>query len=472
MPIPWLELLKGIYSKPTMNSYAGYKTSQDGGVVDANGLDVTDDKQLAAYDKAVKSGTQNQLYQSPGFIDSVVNPQLAGSVNSANMQYQSAPYVAQQQHETALGLGASDYSKIRSLLPSQLNNPTVNDQQGYLMTGGDYNPTATGQVATSLQNNLNGVPSLNSAQNILAAKGNLQSTLGSLNRQPVTEATLDQEAVNRLAKETQVDPKLIQMASIRASGELGRAAGEQETLDWMQRNNLYRQESVIPPAQEFEAGQNKFNLGQQSLLNYGTAAQNVGDVYRQTHQPGLTTPFPMQVTPNLNNPSAGTITPTTTVDPTYPGMLAGIHALQQQQATVNPQASALANALGLPQKNPSINVIPSQLGSQAPGIDVSRDLRTEMGPEPVAQPQSTNTQLIPGISSPDAKFGRFGNQPTRGEQIKQRSVIKSAQDRENKIADLKSQLAHANTGRGTFMTKQDYTDRWNELNELLGLNQQ
>lgn len=336
-----MEALKMIYGgqTPETNKAVGVEADltgvngEPGTLYNHKGEEVTDPSVTSAYEKARTGGYLDKPFKPISGISSFFNPQAANYVAEKNADYTLAPVLAGRQNSIARDIDASNFRTVRNVQGIPLTDSRISDTQGGILTGG--HPTAQNMLSvnTDAERQSAGLPrmiaTLEGSQNLAnqaSAKENLAATNerisqqpttfstqrnfnrlanvkseGELGRLPTSEATLDQEAVNQLAKVTQIDPAQIALTKQELEGELGRSVSKQELLNVLLKNQgtsanidkslLQTKESLVPYAQTVmknqavgEAWDSRFRQAPGAPI--GTLINQDGTVIPGTRIPG------------------------------------------------------------------------------------------------------------------------------------------------------------------------------------------
>lgn len=144
----------------------------------------------------------------------------------------------------------------------------------------------------------------------------------------------------------------------------------------------------------------------------------------------------------------------------------------QSQSTSRPSAVGGAEqkaqfANSLASQNPNLSreeIIAATNQRFAPAQPVAQATPAATQPTAVAPAQSKVS--IEGIRAPEDAFAK-STTPSRAESMAQQQKLSGEKRKQERIDLLKKRLKNANTGRGTFMTKEDYSQTYDELSKLL-----
>ena len=247
------------------------QTDELGNNLDEHGNVISDDE------AASKTWTPAR---TPSFWENVLDPNVASQEGQINNQRQLMANRALDENNATLGVGRSNYglltpeeqtamvSPSRYALAYGANGATPSSVLGQGTALGDIKagiipPTVATDIQTAKNN-------LYAAKNVVPLQNQLHNTLlgGSINRAPITEAGLDQDAVNNLAQSLKVTPQQIALTAAKLKAEYGREP-DVETLT------------------------NTILSNQQTEANQATKLLPVTGAIRQTQAEGMANRLPM-----------------------------------------------------------------------------------------------------------------------------------------------------------------------------------
>lgn len=192
-------------------------------------------------------------YIKPTKWQELFKPEASQAINNLNTQFSARPAMMKLEHDTKNTLGGQDFDTVRPYQSPSLR--AVPSEAGYLLTGGDLRPTATGPEARALSNNMAGVSSIQSNTDINLANKNFADSKNMLEVQPFQAATARQNAINDLATALHVTPKEIQLQANELDYKLGRQAESHELADYILHNNINEQKNIVPLSQKLNVTQ-------------------------------------------------------------------------------------------------------------------------------------------------------------------------------------------------------------------------
>lgn len=232
----WLSALGS--NEPTPNPAMGAEFDPMDAVNEYGGIDpeggyTTKSGATPTATEIIKNGTGPVKQAS--FWQKLLNPQLASDISRINTDYKMLPVEEGQKFDIARGQAKQmidagyRYATGKSMSPEELDDAV--GSFGLRTTQSGLPASEVAVSRKSIAQIKGGQPETEAETSIATAKGMLESAKRSLNRQPVTEATLDAQAANDLAKHTGLDPLVIRHAISQTRAALNREPTTEEVLD-------------------------------------------------------------------------------------------------------------------------------------------------------------------------------------------------------------------------------------------------
>lgn len=244
-----------------------------------------------------KNADTTSRFTVPSKWQTFVHPEAAAAINSLNSQYASRPIIANQINDVNNQVGAKNFDIVKNAggVPNALSK--VPSDAGYLLTGGDYQPTHTGVEGRALLNNAANIQAPQSAADVTQANVNLSQATGELSREPVTEAGLAQQDVNNLSRLLHVDAPTINLNAQQIKAQTGLEPTVEQVREYT--INQQKQEAQLGLKTATERNTLYDSYGAPTMHN-----QAVKDLADSSNYP-IQSPYENRINPS------GTITPRT-----------------------------------------------------------------------------------------------------------------------------------------------------------------
>lgn len=401
-------------------------------------------------------------YIAPSQWQRTVHENASNQIDALNNQFKSAADIAQLQDSISKGAAAEnydalpDYLKPKNPLTGQTLLPRNAIAAGYGKSG--TTPTELGAYNTANNYLANGGADRDALarQQSVDAENRRLALAGMLNN-PEKEAIDTSSRLTLGTAQNNAELPLVQPRADVARASLG--------------NEYVRQTQNVPASLALERTQTG---NQQTVADALAAGRPIiaGNTFQQLlneagnlrYSPTPASPYAVKYDMNDN----GDIVENTVRDPRFIGLMNTMTAKMGTTGALGTPMGTTSTGARFIEPGSGSTVIRQGIGSgvsdhssDKSGVNEGKNPSTVAPPPPAVDTPTVSKpsySTIPGLRQPTTV-----TQPKSG----RTTGLTPAQIKANRITELTNILKNANTSRGTFMTQQEYADKYSELQELL-----